>query len=533
MLKKILLPLIIVAVIVLLGVSVWMLYFRNPDTITNDNNIFQSNAQGLQVTAEVDPAGVTQDISSAGGEIQLDSSTDAAATLNLPEQALAGTESISLNNINTLTNLPSGMEFVLGVVVGPDGTLLDKPATLTLPVPAEQSAKNLVGFSYSGDGKDFQLYPISQDNNVATLQLTGFSGYGILVLPDNTTTPPAPTTIERQAKQYIASIVLSSGKKTGGVDSDHLGKIKNILTGWFNASVKPNLTAAVTDDSKLDAAVHEFISWQATVQWFGLDSSFQTEIDKSLNDIATAINNASAKASKQCTTDKDPTQAVKLLHYSKMVQLLGLEGKAGVSSDKINQMIKDCVNFELKITSHISMSAYDTISEIEASGTGTISYQDNMKLAGSAEVTVTRNQIVTMKPCTANVPETWTLTIPEFSIVTANTGSKFSMPLDLSLPVDGSLVWECGASLRDLVADASVTDPNNAWEFALLHDDERVGALGDPTSYVLPDWEMIGKGGVFAKKVYNRTVNNPFGIGNVTYQEQTTFELIPTPKTSK
>ncbi len=522
--------------IIILCFSVWFIFNRtnndNPNSpnINSDDYQFVSGASGLQVTPVIEPTGETKEISAAGGDVQLDLTASATAKLALPAEALPGIHTIAINKISAITNLPAGMEFVSGVAVGPDGTLLDKPATLELTLPPDQLTDQIVGFAFSADGKEFHLQPIKLADGLVTMQLTGFSGYGVLVLPDNTTTPPAPTTIEMQAKQYIASIVLTSGKKTGSIDSDHLNKIKNILSGWYNSSVKPNLTVAINDETTLDAAVHEFISWQAMVQWFGLDSSFKSEIDQALNDIAMALNNASAKASKQCTAEKDPTQAVKLLHYSKMVQLLGLEGKAGISSDKINQQIKDCVNFELKITSNISSTASDVTTEVEASGTGAITFQDNMKLVGNAEVTVIRNQTVSMKPCTSNVPETWQINIPEFDLVTANTGAKFSLPIDLSLPVGDSLVWECGASLRDIVDDASVTIPISAWDFVLLHDDERVGELGESTSYLLPDWEMIGQGDVFAKKVYSRSINDPFGIGPITYHEKTTFELIPTPK---
>ena len=71
------------------------------------------------------------------------------------------------------------------------------------------------------------------------------------------------------------------------------------------------------------------------IQFFGLDSRFQGNINEALNLLASAIENASEKAHDSCVKDKDATKAVKLLRYKKIIELLGLEGKSGLSEAKI------------------------------------------------------------------------------------------------------------------------------------------------------------------------------------------------------
>ncbi|MFH1236334.1 MAG: hypothetical protein V1685_05370 [Parcubacteria group bacterium] len=519
---------IIVIIVILLLASGWWWFFYRTGDETNTNgktntNTVVTNAIGLQVEPTVQSEGVTKDLTTTGGEISLDLANN-KAVLTVPEDALTTLTSLGMKEINSITGMPAGFEFLSGIEISPDGTQLERPATLTFDIPQDQASQKLIGFAYSSGGEDFQLFPLKINGAKVTLQLVGFSGHGILVLKDDQATPPEPSTIEKQAKQNIARIAAEGA----GIDEGQQNRIKNILRGWYNTSVKVNLAAAKTNADKFEAAFREFFSWKWMAEFFQLDGSFQAEIEQSYDDIAAAIKNASSKAFKDCQELQDPNKATKLFRYLKIIDLLGLDGRAGLDKEAIAEMAEKCLVFELNITIGDAYGSPEGMSEVDGEGSGSIAFQDNLKLSGSAEVTITRNQTVGLLPCTSNVPETYTVNIPEFSLATSTSGNNFSLLIELgSAPAD--LVWECGASARQYDPEATITDPNPAWMFDFLHEDERVEIKGDFASYLLKGWEIVNDKGVFARKVYNRTKNNPFGLG-ATFKENLTLELIHKPK---
>lgn len=509
MLKKIVTFTTAFILIALVILAIWLMRSNN------NTGLFTTNAKGLKVIVNTEPTGISKTITESGGEVK-----SAALTLKIPNKSIQDKQTVSVKKIISIKNLPKGAQFLSGADITPNGIKLDKSASLSLSLPAAKQNLKLIGFSYSADGKDFSFYPAKMSANTATFKLSGFSGYGILILKDDNVTLAPPSTIEKQAKSFIAAIAKKAALNTGGLSEDALSKIKNILRGWYNASVKPNLESAIDDPNKIDSSVHEFLSWKATAEFFGLDDSFKDEIYTSLDTIAEAIKKASEKAYKLAVKDKDPEQAVKLLRYAKLVQLLGLDGRAGVSSDKINDMVAKVLNFELKIKSRIITASQGAKKTVEASGQAAILFQKNMKLAGRGEVRATKYRLNSTVG-KSNVAEVWDINMPEFSLGVSKAGSKFSLLVDV-IPRHDDIVWDLSTKL------VTVTDANSAWSFDLLHLDELVDS-SKPGTYLLKDWQMLGKGGVYAKKVYNRSKPDQF-TGMSTYQEKTTLELIHKPR---
>lgn len=519
--KNVVVVLAVLGVVLLLTGAAYFIW-RN---VLGHKDVFLTKSAGMAIGATIESAGESQSISSSGGNLALAMQSGDSTNLIIPDKALAAAEKISLKEITALDGAPKGLEFVAGVEVGPDGAWLDQPAEIQITIPSDKLEANLVGFSFSTDGKDFQLYPIKISDNIATLQLVGFSGYGILELTEDNATPTPPTTIEKQAKQYIAAIVAEGKGVRQEIDYGKTTRIKNILTAWYKTSVKPNLSEATKSEDKIDAALHEFLSFKATLEFFGLDDDFSAEIENSYNDLASAIKNGSEKSFKACVVEKNPEKAAKLLRYKKIIELLGLDGRQSLKEADLDTMVQKCVNFKLTITSTITTTTAITTNVTESSGEGTILFQDGMQLAGSASVTTASDQTAGMPPCSPNVPEVWNITIPEFSLATSSTGPKFSLEMILDFP-DDALVWTCPFT----GGEGELTDHNPAWIFDVLHQDEikSLNQADETITFLLPDWEISGKGGVFAEKVYTRSTPAPLGAG--TFKENTTFKLIHTPK---
>lgn len=517
--KKVLL--IIAAAIVLVGVifAIWFFFFRG------HIGQFSTTAKGSQIGATINSDGTSQGIAATGGTVSLNLANSTTANLNLPDKSLPAGDMITMKQIQSMDGLPSGATFISGVELGPDGIWLDNAGELKVTIPTDKMNEKLIGFSFATGGKDFHYYPIEIADNTATFTLSGFSGYGILALQDEKVVPPPPSTIQRQATQYLAQIVMEGQNKTGGLNDDQKNRITNILTAWYRVSVKGNLKAAESDPDKIDAAMHEFIAWRKFAQIFGVEDKLHSFVEEGMNNLATAVKNGAEKASKSCTTDKDPTKTVKLLRYKKIIELLGLDGRSGLKEADIDTEIKNCVKFKLTITSKIVMTAGSAVDTVEASGEGTISYQDDMKLAGSAEINSVSNTQVGMDSCTPNMPEVWKIDIPEFSLATSATGPKFNLQFDMTSP-DAALVWTC----KFYYDIGTSTDPNPAWQFEFLHKDEVTNmgqGSGDIINFIMPNWDIVGSGGVFARKVYSRDVPVPLMSGS--WHEETTFELMHTP----
>ncbi len=514
--SKKLLVIILSSVVVLLvaGFLVWKFAFVK-------STPFDKSAKGLQVSPVISTETANKLIDQTGGEVDL-SVNGTISKLILPAKSVSGSTSIEIKKISSISGLPGGMDLISGNELGPDGLWLDMQADLKISLTSEQLSKKLIGFSYSGSGADFRFYPMKIVGGEATFKLSGFSGYGVLELKEDKAAPAAPSTIERQAQQFIANIVREGQSQSGGISSDQTNRIKNILTAWYNTSLKGNLKEAETTPDKIDSALHEYKSWLTMVQLFGLDDSFKSEIEVSMNSLALSIKNASAKASKVCTDQKDPNQASKLLRYYKISELMGLDGRSNLKSSDIQDMTKKCVRFKLTITSkQISGGSIDKGS-VEASGEGAIVLDDSMQLTGSGQITVSNYFMNTTMPvCHGNAPEVWPFTIPSFSLSQSGT-NKLSLPFDLGTP--NNVVYDCSTDL------VTVTEPNSAWIFDLAHQDELQSSSETVGNYLLKDWEIVGKGEVFARKVYNRTVTPSQGMGMLTIQEQTTFELIHQPQ---
>jgi hypothetical protein len=444
------------------------------------------------------------------------------ATLDLPKDAMPSPNTaVTVTKIDSLKNLPAGIEFYSGVTISPDGTSFDKAGNLKLTLPsANQSSEKLIGFSFSGEGEEIYFYPTKLQNNTAIFPLSGFSGYGILILKDEKASLPPPSSIEKQACQYIARIAAENGME---VNADQTTRIGNILRGWFNSSVQTNLETATGNDTMIDPAFHEFLKWESLVQFFGLDDSFANEISKARDTLTKAILNASEKAGKVCLEKKDPSQAAKMMRYAKIVQAMGLVG-----NEKINELIVRCVNFKITIESTMGVDAFGAHGSVSASGEGAITADDAGHLSGSAEVTTT-SYFGGAINCTPNMAETWPITIPAFTLTSSTTEGGLELPMDIGSPPEG-LVWDCSTQ------EITSIDPNTQWNWDLLHQDERTGISDGGTigNYLIKDWEMGGGDGIFATKTYSRSMSAESvvpGIGmQGTFSENTVIKLIHTPK---
>jgi len=219
--------------------------------------LFEEITDPMRVSVILSQVGASKEMDGQGGTIQVNENTDFQFTLG--KDTLETMKAISLTPIQSIGGLDSAWTFIAGVQLTPDGTTFASAGKLTISIPEGFRNKKLTGFSYEGDGKDFSFYPITVSDGMAVFDVYGFSGYGLVSVEDFEAVPPKPSSIEKQAKQYLAAIL----RESAGLDDVLLKRIENILSAWYETSVKPKLDTAERDSDGIRDAGREFMSWLA------------------------------------------------------------------------------------------------------------------------------------------------------------------------------------------------------------------------------------------------------------------------------
>jgi hypothetical protein len=82
--------------------------------------------------------------------------------LFIPESALPFELEISMTPVAALGGLPAEVDMVAAVQIGPEGFLLNAPASLTITPPEEVESpadRMLVGIGFGVGGSDFHFFP--------------------------------------------------------------------------------------------------------------------------------------------------------------------------------------------------------------------------------------------------------------------------------------------------------------------------------------------------------------------------------------
>jgi len=436
--------------------------------------------------------------------------------------------------IESIGGMNKEWKFVAGTQVSPDGTKLANQGELRIKLPDNVSHKNLMGFSYAADGKDFCFYPVKIKDNTAVFALSSFSGYGVINIGDSKGSPPQPSTIEKQAKQYIAEILKDAQRdmingSSDSIDEDHLRRIGNILKGWYNASVKVKLAEAEKNPDIVEDAAREFLSWKQVLQAVGLEDRFEAEDEASQDSLARAIKNAVDKAVEKCVKEKDPSQISRLIHLYKLAVMLGLDGREGLKVEAIKEKAIKLATFELKIDDHIrfKMPEYSEDmfhADLEGAGTVSLSLGEDFLLSGMGEFQLSKMSLHVDIP--DDFPVTDILSALAYGFIQMLNGDRsdsYNETYRVNMPPT-LLTMSPGAKKVVLCLDIGyVGGEDSIWlaVFNGCHASEREGNL-----FKISGWEVPGKGAVFARKSCSRTTQ----IEGTDIKEDTTFELIFTPE---
>jgi hypothetical protein len=310
---------------------------------------FTGKPNPLDVQAETDAAHrATKTIDVDGGTLE---TTDADGThykLTVPSGALLSAERISMSPISSVGGLPYAGGLAAGVQLEPSGLRFTKLVTVEITNHPPVSAQEETGFLYQHDGVEFQLYPVREDDSKTTFNILHFSGVGIARGTEaerNAQLLRTTTDVEGRLMQQFAALFRP------GEDID-LDRAKGILRAFHDQSVKPLVTAALSDDGLATQALNRYFGWERYIQLLLADNEFMAAERAVLADqFAGILKNAAIQAHKRCVDESRPEELPTILAWWRQLALLG---KADEMPAELWTAISSCARFEVDFHTKIT-----------------------------------------------------------------------------------------------------------------------------------------------------------------------------------
>lgn len=315
------------------------------------------------VSVVTDPGhAATQRISAAaGGTVTATGADGSHYTLVLPANALISDETISLTPVTGVRGLRGHGRPAAGVQLGPDGLLLLKPATLTITPAAGVPVARQIGYAWHGSGLQSGLYPPTLDTKSFTLRLAHFSGYELIdgSARDRASLANQPTNVQdRWADVEAAAAAARAAGETPAAEERYAQAMHDYLQTQYDAVVKPQLDAAVGDDTLADAALQTGLSWARTASVLG--AGFDAEQRYVMDAMAKILDNAIKAAAARC-------DAGQIAFVQRMLSIARIRAVLGLSEPSADlDAVQKCLQFRLDFTANSTMVAgYTFTSTVE------------------------------------------------------------------------------------------------------------------------------------------------------------------------
>ncbi len=319
-----------------------------PFTAT-DNPAGQPAGNPLTVVPTLDSANaVTQTIAVEGGEMSVTATNGTKFTLTIPADALLSDEEIVMTPLSAVSAMPLSGGLVAGVQLGPEGLRLLEAATLKIEAaPGFEAGLQAAAFGYQGNGEEFHLRPLVQNENGFALKLNHFSGYGV--------TAGSAAEVQTQVTDHAPS-----------APDDQLAQsavIKDVslqdLTQWYDNIVKPALLAGRDgNDSKLSEGI---IDLKALLMWakeFGFEDELAPQIAEGWKHLLLGLANAVERSSAACRNG-DASKVVKALRWARIIRMMPVEQRREWIADSyisgtMTQLVTKCATFEMDFDSTLA-----------------------------------------------------------------------------------------------------------------------------------------------------------------------------------
>lgn len=493
----------------------------------------------VAVTVHVGSGAARATIPVAGGELSTQAN-GLTYTLTIPKGALLSDLAVTMTPVTSLDGLPFSGGLLGGVQLEPDGAALLTPATLTIKPAAGFDVTKLVGFAYHGDGQNLHLALADGDGASVSLRIMSFSGHGAASGSSSDLSGHAAGSAQDGFEQAIADI-LAHARANGQEPSDYTDQLEALLKDYYDTTLKPALQAATTDDSSVDTAVSQYLSWARDVELLGLDDALSSRRQEGDRLMTSALKNAFDKASQRCLSNQDVDEAGNMLKRLRQLALLGGDD-GGYTLEGKRAEFDRCLRFKLRfdsdlgwdigpgmetVTAHVAGDVTLTLDDSAAffdvyRGSGTVSYKkfavELTALKGLCQVTSQSSSgrlrvLAKLSWYNLNAAK------PSKNTIVAVKPSG----LDSKAPK-----WTCAQGAGTITARLGISLPMWMAGFDKLHADIK-GSLEDlDDAYIFTGLESVG-GKVVARlaKSYSKTVSS--GDANAVVDEALSLDVTASP----
>lgn len=244
--------------------------------------------------------------------------------LTVPSGAIINPDgqTITMAPIFAIENFPLSGGFLAGVHLEPEGLLFFRPVVLTIVLPAAVPATGLMGFSHQQSSGGFGLTTVKSQGAVLTLELLHFTDEGIGLGSSTDCSGLLDATLTPEARdQTIINCIISS---SGGLDNvGPAGEqiIIEAMRDWFNLGVMPKLSAALSDDSLIESAVNDFLSWDKANQLLGsIGDMLQQQTNEGIELAHQVMANSITRNENACVGSVVRTEKINLIKKLRMLQ---------------------------------------------------------------------------------------------------------------------------------------------------------------------------------------------------------------------
>ncbi len=276
----------------------------------------------------------------SGGTITATGADGTTYVLAIPAGALPADTTVSLTPIASISGLPLSGGLANGVQFGPEGLVLNTPATLTIspanPIPIAQ----LVGFGYTALGDHFHLEPTGGDGTTIIMAVPHFSGAGTAK-----GTAAEATALEQQSPPSSQDDILSEDEavlvtqyREGQIPvATYQSEIGQAISDYYQSVINPQLTAGLNSDAAFTSGAQAALSFLRQLEITGLIADAPPNLESEITDLLKqGFLNGMDRLTQACTNTQDYSLATKIVASERQGLLLGFVKEEDVDFSKFS-----------------------------------------------------------------------------------------------------------------------------------------------------------------------------------------------------
>jgi hypothetical protein len=332
---------------------------------------------GYSVVSVPDPDhAASAQLDHTGGSVTATGSDGTVFHLEIPPDALASPETVTLTPVSRIDRFPFSGGLVAGVEIEPAGLELMVPATLTIQPVASPPADRTLPYWYRRGGEDFILYPRDVDTSSLRLPLLKFGGYGAGLgdsaeAESQSKRRPAAST-SPYLQRYAYEVLLRIRGQISQADLANRGS--EIYREAYDQLVAPlfgpaALALVTVNPKRVGCDLTENPNTGRPLLIEGIVSTLGVEqqkqmlgievVDPETGEVLTGLQGVSAllqacqdDAFERCTSRNDPYEAAFMLAIARTLTLLGEEDPLRTTFAE-GGLLERCLRFELDFESKI------------------------------------------------------------------------------------------------------------------------------------------------------------------------------------